>query len=596
MARFYDEQLIRDIESRVDIVELIGETVTLTRKGNRYWGLCPFHGEKTPSFCVSRDRQMYYCFGCHEGGNVYSFLMKNQGMEFVEALRYLAQRAGVKLPEPEKRQQNQEREEFLRLHQAAAGYFRRMLKDPAGKAAREYLERRGVTEESVEKFGLGFATENWSGLSDYLTQQGFSRQQMEKSGLVRVSDKNGRLFDLLRNRVIFPIYQYDQSVIAFGGRTMEKDVQPKYLNSPETPIFSKRRNLYGLSFARSYMREQSQAFLVEGYMDCLKMSQAGIRNVVASLGTAFTGEQASLLHRYVERVVLLYDGDEAGQRETIRASGLLQQEGIGVEVLTLPDGMDPDEFVSAYGKSGFDDFVKDNRQSVIAFKLNRWLNNQSGRPDREKTSQLLRELRADFKRLPGEMERDYHVELLTMKLGIPENLIRRELNPNQQSARAPVVHRTPQKWDNKTENFTPTERVVAAMLKNQELFTLVAGTVGIDIFGNEEDRALLKMAEEQYRERRLLDLNRLRYEAMEAGLEGRLARLQMIIENNQAANRVLTDDFIVRIRKMQEKGRWEQLMKKIQQISEQDTNANNIRDLLLQINQVFYAERKGDRK
>ncbi len=597
MAKYYDEQTIRDIESRVDIVDLIGESVSLTRKGNRYWGLCPFHGEKTASFCVSRDRQMYYCFGCHEGGNVYSFLMKTQGIGFPEALKILAQRAGVKLPETAPAHRNREKEELLRLHQAAAGYYQGLLKSVQGKHARLYLQQRSITEESIEKFGLGYANENWSGLCDWLMKKGFSQSALEKSGLARKSEKNGNIFDLLRNRIIFPIYQYDQAVIAFGGRTMEKDVQPKYLNSPETPIFSKRKNLYGLSWARNSMREQSVVFLVEGYMDCLKMSQAGIQNVVASLGTAFTSEQASLLHRYVERVVLLYDGDDAGQRETLRASGLLQQEGLGVDILTLPNDMDPDEFVTAYGSKGLYDFLKENRQSIISFKLGQWLKNHEGRPALEEKSQLIRGLRTDFQRLPGEMERDYHIELLAMKLGIPENLVRRELKAEKTFSNKPKkTNKTSQKWNNNTENYTLTERVVAAMLLNPVWFEQISSQVGLEIFTNEQDRLLLKMVAKERQQEPAFDLKDLQFRALQDGLENRLARLQMIIETKWTADQILIDDFIARVKKLQERSKWRRLLKEIQQMDEKGTNSDGIKKLLFQINQVFHAERKEEEK
>ena len=339
------------------------------------------------------------------------------------------------------------------------------------------------------------------------------------------------------------------------------------------------------------------AFLVEGYMDCLKMSQAGIKNVVASLGTAFTEEQASLLHRYVEKVVLLYDGDEAGQRETLRASGLLQQEGLQVEILTLPGEMDPDEFVSAYGQKGFYDFFQEHRRSVIAFKLERWLAGQGERLDRESMSRLIRSLREDFRRLPGEMERDFHVELLTMKLGVPENLIRRELrgsgalaNPGRQ------MNKPVQNWNNNTENYTLTERVVAAMLSDSGLFQQVADQIGLEVFGNEEDRALLKILGQKRLEDPAFGLKELQYEALEAGLEGRLARLQMIAESKRAADQVLIDDFIARVRKIQAKKQWESLLNRIQQMDESGANSDGIKKLLFQMNQVFHAEWKGDKK
>jgi len=319
MAYLEDDQKIRQIQSQLDIVELISESVQLSRKGNNYWGLCPFHGEKTASFSVSRDKQMFYCFGCHIGGNIFTFLMKRDGLEFREALEILAAKAGVDISRPRDRGRIDQQKAIISINNAAAQFYHQKLLSAQGDDARSYLSKRGITQQTIETYRLGYAEDNWQELTNYLLGRGFNAEAIKSSGLVKRSDNQSRFYDLFRHRIIFPIMLYNQDVIGFGGRSLG-DAMPKYLNTPETELFSKRKNLYGLAQAREAIRQNNNAFLVEGYMDCIKLQQTGIMNVVASLGTALTEEQARLLHRYTEKVTILYDGDEAGQNATLRAA------------------------------------------------------------------------------------------------------------------------------------------------------------------------------------------------------------------------------------------------------------------------------------
>lgn len=329
-----DQELIRQIESHIDIVDIIGERVELSRRGNRYWGLCPFHSEKTPSFSVSQEKQLFYCFGCHQGGNVFTFLKKHDKLEFREALQYLANKAGIDIsryqslrPSAKGARDNT----IIEINQEAARFYHELLMSDSGGTAREYLLGRQVDPKTVEKFCLGYAPDDWRQLEEYLLAKGYPIEAITESGLVRRSRRGDLYIDFLRNRIIFPIHDLSGRIIGFGGRLISGE-GPKYLNSAENRVFSKRFHLFGLYHGREAIRSASEVILVEGYMDCLALHQYGIANVVATLGTAFTREQAKLIKRFTETVLVMYDGDEAGQRETMRALGVLHQEGIYAQV------------------------------------------------------------------------------------------------------------------------------------------------------------------------------------------------------------------------------------------------------------------------
>jgi DNA primase len=370
-----DDELIKDIESRIDIVDIIGERVELSRRGNRYWGLCPFHSEKTPSFSVSQERQLFYCFGCHQGGNVFTFLRNHDKLEFREALQYLANRAGIDISRyqvshfaPKDTRENV----IIEINQEAAKFYHQRLMSESGKRAMDYLVKRNVSLESVEKFHLGYAPDDWRQLEEHLLARGFSIEAITESVLVRRSRKADLYIDFLRNRIIFPIHDLGGRIIGFGGRLVDGE-GPKYLNSSENRVFSKRFNLFGLYQGREAIRTASEVILVEGYMDCLSLHQHGISNVVATLGTAFTREQAKLIKRFTETVLVMYDGDEAGQRETLRALAVLQQEGIDARVVPLSPGIDPDDLVRENGKEEFLNFVQNNRCTVTEYRLENYI-------------------------------------------------------------------------------------------------------------------------------------------------------------------------------------------------------------------------------
>ena len=362
---YYPDELIEEVRSRNDIVDVISGYVRLQKKGSSYFGLCPFHNEKSPSFSVSREKQMYYCFGCGAGGNVYTFLMEYENFTFQEALKYLADRAGVKLPEPEYSREAREKAGrkavILEINKKAAMYYYAQLKSPRGEKAYTYLTGRGLTDDTIKAFGLGYSSIYSDDLYRYLRNEGYSEDMIRQAGLINTDEKKG-VYDKFWNRVIFPIMDVNSRVIGFGGRVMG-DAKPKYLNSPETEVFDKSRNLYGLNRART--SRKPYFLLCEGYMDVISLHQAGFTNAVASLGTALTPGHASLIRRYVKEVYLTYDSDEAGTRAALRAVPILRDAGISAKVVRMDPYKDPDEFIKNLGAEEYERRIRDARNGFM---------------------------------------------------------------------------------------------------------------------------------------------------------------------------------------------------------------------------------------
>ncbi len=345
----FPPSFIDELIARNPIEDVVGQYVSLKRSGSNLFGLCPFHGEKTASFSVAPDKGIYYCFGCHKGGGAINFMMEIEGLSYPDAVRALAKRAGMEVPEDEQYQSRYRKQERLwALMKEAARYFHSQLYGPAGKEGLAYAAGRGMPKSTITKFGIGFAPNSWNGLCDAMRQKGYTDEELRDAGLV--SEKNGRIFDRFRNRLMFPIIDVRGNIIGFGGRVMD-DSTPKYLNSPETLIFNKRKNLFGLNLAKK--SKLGYLILVEGYMDAIALHQFGFDCAVASLGTSLTEEHATLLSRYTEQVYLIYDGDEAGQNATKRAIPMLERAGIRIKVLRMRDAKDPDEFLKKFGPDRF---------------------------------------------------------------------------------------------------------------------------------------------------------------------------------------------------------------------------------------------------
>lgn len=345
-AAFLDELIARN-----PIEDVVGQYVQLTRKGGNLFGLCPFHSEKTPSFSVAPDKQIYYCFGCHKGGGAINFIMDQESLDYPDAVRFLAKRAGLEVPEDAQYASTYKKQERLwALCKEAARFFHEQLYQTAGREARDYLTKRALSKQTVTRFGLGFAPNAWTSLLEAMTKKGYTKQELMDAGLAVASKEKGSIYDRFRNRLMFPIIDVRGNVIGFGGRVMD-DSTPKYLNSPETVIFNKRKNLFALNVVKK--SKQGRIILTEGYMDAIALHQHGFDCAVASLGTSLTEEHANILARYTKQVIITYDGDEAGQNATRRAISMLEKTGVQVKVLRMQGAKDPDEFLKKYGADRF---------------------------------------------------------------------------------------------------------------------------------------------------------------------------------------------------------------------------------------------------
>ena len=365
----FPASFIDEVVARNPIEDVVGQHVNLRRSGANMFGLCPFHGEKTASFSVAPDKGIYYCFGCHKGGGVINFQMEIEGLSYPDAVRALAERVGMQVPEDEQYQSKYRQQERLwALHKEAARFFHSQLYAPNGKAALDYALGRGMPKATLINFGIGYAPDSWDAMVKAMRAKGYTDQELKDSGLVTVSQKNGNLFDRFRDRLMFPSIDVRGNVIGFGGRIMKKDDKAaKYLNSPETLIFNKRKNLFALNLAKK--SKLGYLILVEGYMDAIALHQYGFDCAVASLGTALTEDGAALLSRYTDQVVLIYDGDTAGQRATQRAIPILEKAGLQVKVLQMRDAKDPDEFLKKFGADRFKLLLEESSNRV-EYQLN----------------------------------------------------------------------------------------------------------------------------------------------------------------------------------------------------------------------------------
>lgn len=486
----YGEEIIEEVRSRNDIVDLISTYVPLKKKGSSYFGLCPFHNEKSPSFSVSRDKQMYYCFGCGAGGNVFTFLMEYENFTFPEALKYLAERAGMELPEEELNEEAKRamdaKARLREMNKLSANYFYYLLHSKRGQKGLAYLKDRGITDETIKRFGLGYADIYNDDLYRFLKSKGYSDEDLKDSALVTIDERRGGS-DKFWNRVMFPIMDVNNRVIGFGGRVMG-DGSPKYLNSKETTLFDKSRNLYGLNFARSSRKKE--IILCEGYMDVISMHQAGFTNAVAALGTAFTSGHGTLLKRYTENVILSFDSDEAGQRAILRAIPILKEAGLTVRVLDLKPYKDPDEFIKGLGSEALEERI---RKAISSFMFQ--VKVAAGRYDQndpEEKTKFQHEAAKLLSTIEERLERKNYIDAVSREYYIDAKDLEELVNyygtsgyataQRQQNTPKQPERRLQQSEAKEEKKKQPQKLLLTWMVNEPQLFEKLKGIIGPDDF------------------------------------------------------------------------------------------------------------------
>ena len=503
---YYSDELIEEVRTRNDIVDVISGYVRLQRKGSSYFGLCPFHNEKSPSFSVSRQKQMYYCFGCGAGGNVFTFLMEYENFSFVEAVKFLADRAGIELPQQEYSKEAKEKADLkasiLEVNKTAAKYFYVQLKSERGQQAYAYLKNRGLSDETITAFGLGYSNKFSDDLYKYLRGKGYSEELIRQAGLINTDERQG-VYDKFWNRVIFPIMDVNSRVIGFGGRVMG-DAKPKYLNSPETVVFDKSRNLYGLNRART--SRKPYFLLCEGYMDVISLHQAGFTNAVASLGTALTPGHASLIKRYVQEVYLTYDSDEAGTKAALRAVPILKSAGISAKVIRMDPYKDPDEFIKNLGAKEYENRIQKARNGFM-FSLE-ILERDYDMASPEGKTEFFREAARRLLTFEDELERNNYIEAVSSAYKIRRESLEKLVTKMAVSAGMAKPVARPKKAEGAAAQkedgiLTSQKALLTWMIEDEKLYGKISRLIHPDDFTGEIYRKVAGLLYEQYENGRL---------------------------------------------------------------------------------------------
>ena len=491
--------LIDEVKSRSEIVNVISQYISLKNSGSSYSGLCPFHSEKTGSFHVNQNKQIYKCFGCGEGGDVINFIMKIENLDFMEAVKLLAQKNGIEfntnLSEADKKKM-----EEIKLMQdihlkAARFYFSNLINSK--NAGYDYLRKRGLSDKIIKRFGLGYSLYSWNSLMDYLLSIGYEKKDLVKSGLVTHKENGDKYYDKFRNRVMFPIFDYRGNVIGFGGRVLD-DSMPKYLNSPDTILFNKRYNLYGLNYAKKSIKNDT-LILVEGYMDLISLVEYGIENVVATLGTALTNEQGKLIKRYASTAVISYDSDEAGIKATLRAIEILRHQNINVKILNLKDCKDPDDFIKKYKKEGFLKAIEDSVSHII-FQINILKRKFDFNKD-EHLIKFAKEAASIIKTLSSPVEKDFYIKYVSKEFDISLEALKEEVfgkNYNNSKNNYKKFFKTEQKPIEKIKNIENGEKFVEEtfiklLMENKELRVLALLKISEDNFLINESKEIFNL-------------------------------------------------------------------------------------------------------
>jgi DNA primase len=584
----FDDSKIEEIKSRVDIVELASEYLTLKKAGRNYLGLCPFHQEKTPSFTVNREKQIFYCFGCGEGGNVITLLMKIANKSFPEAIKHLAEKTGVILPSRTIGREGQEKEslheEIVNLNLRVAQQFSRNLASPAGKIARDYVLKRALSDETVKQFRLGYAPDDtWRTTADYIERAGLSLKLAEQAGLV-IAGKEGGYYDRFRGRLIFPIENVFGEIIAFGGRILAAG-EPKYLNSPETPVYVKGKNLYGLNKAKEAIRQSGFCLIVEGYFDVISLCNAGVRNVVATLGTALTRDHLELLRRYTQNAVALFDPDAAGRKALDRSLELFLGANMHARALILPEGCDPDDFIKKYGKDQLDELIA-AAPSISDYYIDNVLGDGK---TFEENRDLVKTAMEFVGKIGDEIEKNLFIKRIAEKLGIDQALLKREIHRKTVRVQPGVAgHKEPVKI-----NVNPLEvNLIRLILEYPQKTLLMESEKVLDYF---QETALKNLGEKIIKTYKLLgyiDINVILSSDEDKPLRENIYKLS--IEAPPTDENMVERNFSDNIRRIKEKWYKEQTrkvqikMKQAQEIG----NKELMNDLTCQMQSLMHEKKE----
>ncbi|OCL25199.1 DNA primase [Orenia metallireducens] len=525
MSFAYSEDFIEQVRFNNDIIDIISDYTRLEHSGKSYKGLCPFHDENTPSFFVNPEQQLYYCFGCGVGGDIFNFIMGVEGIDFRETVKLLADKAGLSLPEhkdnPQAKKKFDKRKKLMHIHELATRFYNYLLtSSDIGKKGNKYFNQRGFGNNIIQEFQLGFAPDRWEGLYRFLKNKGYSDQLLLESGLILPRKNNAGYYDRFRNRVIFTICNHQGQVIGFGGRIIEDINQPKYLNSPDTLIFDKSKNLYGLNLAKKFIQQSNEAIIVEGYTDVITAYQYGIKNVVASLGTSLTSEQAKLLKRYANTVYIAYDSDTAGAKATLRGLDILKEEGLEVKVIILPKDLDPDEFIKAEGKEGFAR-SQSQAETLIDFKISNILKGRSLENVDDKIK-AVKGIIPVLAKVKNKVELDEYCKKISERLRTSEGVLRKEIDKYKFKMRGQDrKNKYRNNINNKSEladalndpklikYLKAIKELLSIVFKNPNLINRLRAQLKIDALAKEEHKELFTKIFEFYQEHNALEINQI---------------------------------------------------------------------------------------
>ncbi|MGM0471608.1 MAG: DNA primase [Bacillota bacterium] len=604
--RYFSDDFIEQVREQNDIIDLISDYLRLENSGSNYKGLCPFHDEDTPSFMVSPHKQLYHCFGCGAGGNIFNFLMEIEQLEFVEAVEVLAKRAGLSLPQQSQqaKEQQLQKSELYQIHDWAVKFFNYLLTETEqGQEAYRYLKNRDFTDEIIDQFQLGYAPDSWHSLFNFLKKKGYSAQKIQQAGLIIPQNQGQGYYDRFRNRIMFTISNLRGQVVGFGGRVLD-DTEPKYLNSPQTPIFNKKDILYGLNLAKQQIRRSGSAIIVEGYTDMITGYQYGIENLVASLGTSLTRRQARLLKRYADRVYIAYDGDAAGESATLRGLEILKQVGVEVYIVDLPTDSDPDEVIKEEGAKHFTTLV-DQAQPLLEFKIESLLTNRELNKIEEKVT-VADEVIPILAEIDNEIEQAEYIKRVADKLAVESKVVKSRLNNYlQQNNQQDRNYRTTntkdksatQSEDNQssTENrFEFEEELFRLMLKDQRILNLVQEELASEDFISSEYQRVVELIFAS-------DLDQLKWDELiqqvdSSHIRSIITELSIDRQHENGANTYYFEEakgYIKKIKEYQLKMEKEKLDEEIQKF-EASNQFDKVRDLLRQRQEVSQLLQQPD--